>query len=62
MAKIHPIWDRCYDYNFMRFLQIFGKKMAFFSKANVMIKFLQKLTVVRAKSQYFRQIFRRKYF
>jgi hypothetical protein len=35
---------RCYDHNFLRFLQIFGGKMAFFSKANVM--FFTKLAVV----------------
>jgi hypothetical protein len=32
------IWGRCYDHNFLRFLTIFGGKMAFFSKTNVMIK------------------------
>jgi hypothetical protein len=37
-------WGRCCDHNFLRFLPIFGeKKLAFFSKNNVMIKFLQKL-------------------
>jgi hypothetical protein len=35
------------DHNFLRFLPIFGeKKLVFFSKTNVMIKFLQKLAVV----------------
>jgi hypothetical protein len=33
----------------MRFLPIFGEKMAFLSKTNVTIKFYQKLAVVRAK-------------
>jgi hypothetical protein len=49
---IHPLTctivlprGRCYDHNFQRFLPIFGKKLAFFSKTNVMIKFLQKLAV-----------------
>jgi hypothetical protein len=37
---------RCYDYNFLRFLLIFGKKLAFFSKTNVVINFFQKLAVV----------------
>jgi hypothetical protein len=36
---------RCYGHNFLRFLPIFGEKIAFFSKLKVMIKFLQKLTV-----------------
>jgi hypothetical protein len=31
---------RCYDHNFLRFSTIFGKKLAFFSKTNVMIKIL----------------------
>jgi hypothetical protein len=55
-------WGRCYDHNFRRILPIFGEKMPFFTKPNVMIKFLQKLAVVWAKKrQYFRRIFRRKY-
>jgi hypothetical protein len=29
---------RCYDHNFLRFSTIFGEKLAFFSKNNVMIK------------------------
>jgi hypothetical protein len=29
---------RCYDHRFLRFSTIFGDKMAFFSKTNVMIK------------------------
>jgi hypothetical protein len=32
-------WGRCYDHNFLRFFPIFGKKLTFFSKTNVMIKF-----------------------
>jgi hypothetical protein len=44
------------------FSQFTAKKKVFFSKTNVMIKFLQKLAVVLSKKrQYFRQIFRRKY-
>jgi hypothetical protein len=35
---------RCYDHNFLRCLPIFGEKMSFFSKTNVMIKFLHKNT------------------
>jgi hypothetical protein len=54
---------RCYDHNFLRFSTIFGKKLLFFSKTNVMIEFFQKLAVVWGKNpQYFRWIFRRKYF
>jgi hypothetical protein len=37
------IRGRCYDHNFLRFLPIFSEKIAFFSKTNVMIKFLHKL-------------------
>jgi hypothetical protein len=40
------IWGRCYDHNFLRFLTIFGEKMAFFSKTNVMIKILHYLALV----------------
>jgi hypothetical protein len=32
-------WGRCYDHNFLRFLPISAKKMAFFSKIDVMIIF-----------------------
>jgi hypothetical protein len=36
---------RCYDHNFLQFLPIFGEKLAFFSKTNVMIKFLHNLAL-----------------
>jgi hypothetical protein len=36
---------RCYDHNFLRFLMIFGEKMAFVSKTNVMIKILHNLAL-----------------
>jgi hypothetical protein len=42
------------------FANISAKTLAFFSKSNVMIEFLKKLTVV--KCQYLGQFFRRKYF
>jgi hypothetical protein len=45
LAKNRPIWGRCYDHNFLRFSPIFGEKMAFFSKNNVVIKFLHYLTL-----------------
>jgi hypothetical protein len=45
-------WGRCYDHNFLRYLPIFGEKIAFFSKTNVMIQFLHNLAL------FFRQIFR----
>jgi hypothetical protein len=49
--------------NFLRFLPIFCEKMAFISKTNVMIKFLQKLAVLRAKKrQYFSRNFSAKIF
>jgi hypothetical protein len=35
-------WGRCYDHSFLRFLPIFGEKMAFFYKTNVMIIFFAK--------------------
>jgi hypothetical protein len=37
--QLTPGVDVIYDHNFLRFLPIFGEKMAFFSKTNVMIKF-----------------------
>jgi hypothetical protein len=53
---------RCYDHNFLRFLTIFGKKMAFFLNTNVMINFFSKFSfVLSQKRQFFRKIFRRKY-
>jgi hypothetical protein len=47
------IWGRCYDHNFLRFLPIFAKKLAFFSKTNVMIKFLHNLALFRVKNANF---------
>jgi hypothetical protein len=41
-------WGQCYDHNFLRFSPIFCKKLAFFSKTNVMIKILSQ------KRQFFR--------
>jgi hypothetical protein len=48
--KIWLPWGRCCDWNLQRFLSIFGEKMTFLSKTNVMITFLQKLAVVWAKN------------
>jgi hypothetical protein len=57
------IWGRCYDHNFLRFLPIFGEKMAFFSKTNVMIKNYHNLALFWVKNANFFAIsFRRKYF
>jgi hypothetical protein len=39
------IWGRCYDHNFRRFFPIFGEKLAFFSKTNVMIRMLHNLAL-----------------
>jgi hypothetical protein len=36
---------RCYDHNFLRFSTIFGEKLAFFSKTNVMIKIWHNLAL-----------------
>jgi hypothetical protein len=55
-------WGRCYDHNFWRFLTIFGKKLAFFSKTNVMIKILHNLPMFWVKNANFFAIFLRKYF
>jgi hypothetical protein len=35
------IWGLCYDHNFLRFFPIYGEKMAFFLKTNVMIIFFK---------------------
>jgi hypothetical protein len=43
--KIVQTRDRCFDPNFLRFSTIFGEKIAFFSKTDVMINVLQKLAV-----------------
>jgi hypothetical protein len=48
-----PIWGRCYDHNFLRFLTIFGEKVAFFSKTNVMINILHKLALFWVKNANF---------
>jgi hypothetical protein len=45
-----PSWGRCYDLNFLRFSTIFGKKLAFFSKINVMIKILHNLALFWVKN------------
>jgi hypothetical protein len=38
-------WGRFYDHNFLRFSTIFGEKIAFFSKTNVVIKILHNLAL-----------------
>jgi hypothetical protein len=43
---------RCYGHNFLRFLPIFDKKLAFFSKTIVMIKILHNLALSQ-KRQFF---------
>jgi hypothetical protein len=53
---------RCYDHNFVRFLTIFGEKIGVFSKPNVTINILHKLAFLSQTRQFFRRIFRRKYF
>jgi hypothetical protein len=50
---IYPMgetWDRCYDHNFRRFYPFSAKKLAFFSKTNVMITILQKLALFCVKN------------
>jgi hypothetical protein len=44
---------RCYDQNFLRFSSIFGKKLACFSKTNVMIKLLHNLALFCVKNANF---------
>jgi hypothetical protein len=45
------------------FLQFTEKKLAFFSKTNVMINFFKKLALFSVKNaNFFRRFFRRKYF
>jgi hypothetical protein len=41
------------DQNFLRFSTIFGEKMAFFSKTNVMINILHNLALIRVKNANF---------
>jgi hypothetical protein len=41
-----PPWGRCYDHNFLRFWAILAKKLALFSKTNVMIKILHILALI----------------
>jgi hypothetical protein len=55
-------WGRCYGHNFRRLLTIFReKKMAFFSKSNDVIKFLNYLALFWVKSANLLTIFWRKY-
>jgi hypothetical protein len=44
---------RCYEHNFLRFLPIFGKKLASFSKTNVIIKILHNLALFGVKNANF---------
>jgi hypothetical protein len=57
-------WDRYSDHNL--YVAIFTnfrrKNLRFSLKNNVMNQILQKLAVVRVKTPFFRQNFRRKYF
>jgi hypothetical protein len=46
MPICFPVVDATYDHNFLRFLPVFGEKIALFSKTNVAIELLQKLAVV----------------
>jgi hypothetical protein len=52
-------WSRCYYHNFLRFPTIFWEKLAFFSKTNVMIKFLRYLhcIVLSQKLPFFANFF-----
>jgi hypothetical protein len=45
ISKFFETRDRFYDHDFLRFSTIFGEKMAFLSKTNVMIKFLHNLAL-----------------
>jgi hypothetical protein len=49
---------RCYDHNFLRFLTISAKKLAFFSKTNVLIKILHILALFWVKhAKFFAEFF-----
>jgi hypothetical protein len=52
---------RCYDHNFLQFLQIFGEILAFFSKSNVMVKNLHNLALFWVKNAIFCNFLRRNY-
>jgi hypothetical protein len=52
IQKIGP-WGRCYDHNFLRIWTIFGEKLAFFSKTNVLINFFQKFSLVLSQKRQF---------
>jgi hypothetical protein len=46
--------DRCNVHNFRRFLPIFGEKIGFFSKTNVMIKIFAKTgSILSKKGQFY---------
>jgi hypothetical protein len=49
----HATWGRCYDHEFLRVSSIFGEKMAFFSKTNVMIKNYHNLALFWVKNAKF---------
>jgi hypothetical protein len=51
----------CFDHNFLQFSKFLAKKLALFSKTNVMINFLRTLALFRVKNTYFVAIFWRKY-
>jgi hypothetical protein len=50
---VQNYWGQCYDHNFLQYLPNFGEKMAFFSKTNVMIKFLHNLALFGVKNANF---------
>jgi hypothetical protein len=53
MVSGHKTRGRCYDHNFLRFSPIFGETIGVFIKNRWMIKFLQKLAVVKEKNANF---------
>jgi hypothetical protein len=51
IAKIRPIWGRCYDHNFLQFLPMFGEIICVFLKNQCYDhNFCKKLAVVWAKN------------
>jgi hypothetical protein len=53
MAKIRPIWGRSYDHNFLRFLPILRKKLAFFSNSQCDDDIFTNIDVVLTKTPIF---------
>jgi hypothetical protein len=49
VSSLGTSWGRCFDHNFMRFSTMFGEKLSFFSKTNVIIKIFHNLALFLVK-------------